>query len=90
MNISGAGILKISKNKLNAIKFLEFLLSKESQEHIVKNTYEYPIIKDFDSYELISKMNLEIDFKEDLLTPVSDFAKYQPDALRIMLQAGWK
>src|SRR5210317_427457 len=73
MNISGAGILKTSKNKLNAIKFLEFLLSKESQEHIVKNTYEYPIIKDFDSYELISKMNLEINFKEDLLTPVSDF-----------------
>jgi iron(III) transport system substrate-binding protein len=90
MNISGAGILKTSKNKLNAIKFLEFLLSKESQEHIVKNTYEYPIIKDFDSYELITKMNLEINFKEDLFTPVSDFAKYQPDALRIMLQAGWK
>ena len=90
MNISGAGILKNSKNKQNAIIFLEFLLSKESQDHIVKNTFEYPIIKDFDSYELITNMNLEISFKEDLLTPVSDFAKYQPEALRIMLQSGWK
>ena len=90
MNISGAGILKNSKNKENAIIFLEFLLSKESQDHIVKNTFEYPIIKDFDSYELITNMNLEISFKEDLLTPVSDFAKYQPDALKIMLQSGWK
>jgi len=90
MNISGAGILKNSKNKQNAIIFLEFLLSKESQDHIVKNTFEYPIIKDFDSYELITNMNLEISFKEDLLTPVSDFAKYQPDALKIMLQSGWK
>ena len=90
MNISGAGILKNSKNKQNAIIFLEFLLSKESQNHIVKNTFEYPIIKDFDSYELITNMNLEISFKEDLLTPVSDFAKYQPEALRIMLQSGWK
>jgi len=90
MNISGAGILKNSKNKQNAIIFLEFLLSKESQDHIVKNTFEYPIIKDFDSYELITNINLEISFKEDLLTPVSDFAKYQPDALKIMLQSGWK
>ena len=90
MNISGAGILKNSKNKQNAIIFLEFLLSKVSQDHIVKNTFEYPIIKDFDSYELITNMNLEISFKEDLLTPVSDFAKYQPDALKIMLQSGWK
>ena len=45
MNISGAGILKFAPNKLNAIKLLEFLLTEESQTHIVNNTFEYPIIK---------------------------------------------
>ena len=28
----------------NAIKLLEFLLTKEAQEHIVNNTFEYPMI----------------------------------------------
>ena len=32
INISGAGIIKSSKNKGNAIKFLEFLLSDEGQK----------------------------------------------------------
>ena len=39
MNISGGGVLKHAPNKANAIKLLEFLLTKEAQEHIVNNTY---------------------------------------------------
>ena len=44
MNISGAGLVKGAPNKDNAIKLVEFLLSKEAQEHIVNNTFEYPMI----------------------------------------------
>merc|ERR1711990_1348485 len=44
MNISGAGLLKYAPNKANAIKLVEFLLSTEAQEHIVNNTFEYPMI----------------------------------------------
>ena len=44
VNISGGGILKHSPNKDNAEKFLEFLLTKEAQEHIVNNSFEYPVI----------------------------------------------
>ena len=37
INISGAGLLKHSPNKRNAIKLLEFL-SDKAQKHIVNNT----------------------------------------------------
>ncbi len=45
INISGAGIIKSSKNYNNAIQFLEFMLSEKAQKHLVENTYEYPINK---------------------------------------------
>ena len=31
INISGAGVIKYSKNTKNAVKFLEFLISDEAQ-----------------------------------------------------------
>ena len=38
INLSGAGIIKNSKNYKNAVIFLEFLSSKKAQEIYTKNT----------------------------------------------------
>ena len=56
MNISGGGILKYAPNKDNAIKLLEFLLTKDAQQHIVNNTYEYPMIEGVEPHEIIKHM----------------------------------
>ena len=88
MNISGGGILKYTPNKTNAIKLLEFLLTKEAQEHIVNNTFEYPMIDGVEPHKLIAQMGLG--FKQDLKTKVSSYEKKQTDALEVMLAAGWK
>jgi iron(III) transport system substrate-binding protein len=88
MNISGAGIIKTAPNKANAIKLLEFLLTKEAQEHIVDNTYEYPIIEGVEPHELVQAMG--INFKQDLKTKVVSYGKKQADALELMLAAEWK
>ena len=88
MNISGGGVLKYAPNKSNAIKLLEFLLTKEAQEHIVNNTFEYPMIDDVKPHNLVSKMGLG--FKQDLKTKVSSYGKKQADALEVMLAASWK
>lgn len=90
MNISGAGVLKFSKNPENAIKLLEFLLTKESQEHIVNNTFEYPIIENIKPNELIKNTNLGNNFRQDLETPVKEYSIYQAEALKLMLKEGWK
>ena len=88
MNISGGGILKHAPNKANAIKFLEFLLTKESQEHIVNNTFEYPMIDGVKPNKLIAQFGLN--FKQDLKTKVSEYGKNQATALKIMTEAGWE
>ena len=88
MNISGAGILKYAPNKQNAIKLLEFLLTKDSQTHIVNNTFEYPIIKGLEPNKLIAQFGTN--FKQDLNTNVFVYSKRQSEALKIMTEAGWK
>ena len=88
MNISGGGVLKYAPNKINAIKLLEFLLTKEAQEHIVNNTFEYPMIEGVKANELIAQFGLN--FKQDLKTKVSKYGKNQAEALRIMTEAGWE
>jgi len=88
MNISGGGVLKHAPNKSNAIKLLEFLLSKEAQQHIVNNTFEYPMIDGVEPNKLIAQFGLG--FKQDLKTKVSKYGKNQADALKIMTEAGWE
>ena len=88
MNISGGGVLKHAPNKANAIKLLEYLLTKEAQQHIVNNTFEYPMIDGVEPNELIAQFGL--DFKQDLKTKTSKYGKNQADALKIMTEAGWE
>jgi len=88
MNISGGGVLKHAPNKANAIKLLEFLLTKEAQQHIVNNTYEYPMIEGVEPNKLIGQFGLN--FKQDLKTKVTSYGKNQAAALKIMTEAGWE
>jgi len=46
LNISGAAVTKASKNKANAIKFIEFLTTPAAQKIYSETNYEYPIRKD--------------------------------------------
>ncbi|MDC0875525.1 extracellular solute-binding protein [Candidatus Pelagibacter sp.] len=88
MNISGGGILKNSPNPDNAKKLLEFLLTKEAQEHIVNNTFEYSMIEGVEPHDLVKQMGLG--FKQDLNTKVVNYGKNQATALECMLAAKWK
>ena len=88
MNISGGGVLKHAPNPENAKKLLEFLLTKEAQEHIVNNTFEYPMIEGVEPHDLVKQMG--IGFKQDLNTKVVNYQKNQAIALECMLSAKWK
>ena len=81
-------ILKYAPNKANAIKLLEFLLTKEAQQHIVNNTFEYPMIDGVKPNKLIAQFGLN--FKQDLKTKVSSYGKNQAAALKVMTEAGWE
>ena len=55
INLSGAGIIKNSKNYKNAVFFLEFLSSKKAQEIYSKNMNEYSIRNDVEPSKTLSK-----------------------------------
>ena len=89
MNISCAAMVKGAPNKANAIKLVEFLLTSESQEHFVNNTFEFPMIGGVSANPLVVN-NIGLDFKQDLKTKVSSYGAKQADALEVMTAAGWK
>ena len=41
--VSGVGVLSASDNEKNAQRFVDFLLSEESQRYFVEKTFEYPL-----------------------------------------------
>ena len=55
INLSGAGIIKGSKNYKNAVIFLEFLSSKQAQEIYTKNINEYSIRNDVNPSKTVAK-----------------------------------
>jgi iron(III) transport system substrate-binding protein len=86
INVSGGGVLKHSPNRENAEKFLEFLLSKEAQVHIVNNTFEYPVLESVKPHPIIESFG---DFKMDK-TSIADFGKYNPEAVKLMDRVSWQ
>ncbi len=43
--VAGAGILETSKNKDEAVQFLDFMLSPVSQQFFASQNYEYPVVE---------------------------------------------
>ncbi len=87
MNISGLGILKHSPNPENAIELIKFLLTSEAQEHIVNNSFEYPIIDGVKPSKYVSQMGLN--FKQDRVTKASSYGRWQKEAFKLMQSMGW-
>ena len=86
VNISGGGLVKTSKNKKNAIKFLEFLSSSEAQDVFGNINYEYPVNIKNNKSELLKSWG---DFKIDELN-LSNLGKRNSEAVKIFDKAGWE
>ncbi len=86
INISGAGIIKNSKNKENAINFLEFLVSNEAQKIYAEVNFEYPIRKNIELNIFMKKYN---NFTKDDIN-LSNLAKLNKKSIMLMDIAGWQ
>ena len=85
VNISGGGVALHSKNKEEAVRFLEFLTSKPAQDLYGSVNYEYPVnLKIPVSAELRSWGT----FQEDQM-PIARIADLAPKAQRIIDRVGW-
>ena len=85
INISGGGVTRYSKNKDNAIRLLEFLISDEAQQLYGKINYEYPVSQ---NAPIASELELWGNFKQDQL-PINKLADFAPKAQMIIDRVGW-
>ena len=86
INVSGAAVTKSSKNKKEAIKFLEFLTEKDNQRIFSEANYEYPL--DYNNSK--SKIHLKWGrFKADSID-LSILGKNNAEAVKIFDLAEWE
>lgn len=86
INISGAGIVKSSKNKENAIKLIEFLTNENSQKAYAEANYEYPVNPNVETSALLKSWG---DFKEQEIA-LTKLGENNEIAVKILNEVGWK
>lgn len=80
MNISGAGVLKSSKNKAAAIKLIEFLASPKAQAIYAQQNFEYPVIEGVSADAVTAKLGT---FKPDTIA-LTEIAKHREAASKMV------
>ena len=86
VNVSGAGITAHAKNRNNAVRLLEFLLTPESQSWYAEVNQEYPVIPGVPASETLERLG---SFEADELN-LTVLGVNNLEAVEIMDKAGWK
>jgi len=86
VNVSGAGVLKYSKNKEEAIKFIEWLTEKEAQNILSDINMEYPVNPKFKANDTI----LSWGDLSQCKVPLTKAGELQGDAVRLMEKCKYK
>lgn len=86
VNVSGAGVTAASKNKEQAIRLLEFLVTEQSQEWYAEVNNEYPVRAGVKLSDTVASFG---EFKADDLNLGLLGVNNRP-AVQLMDRAGWK
>ncbi len=86
INVSGGGVTASSKNKGEAIRFLEFLTENENQKIFSESNYEYPLDYGNTKAKVLKKWGK---FKGDSMH-LSILGNNNADAVKIFDLAGWE
>ena len=86
VNISGAGVVKTSKNKKNAVLFLEYLSSSKAQDFYASANKEYPVLIGAKIDESIENWG---SFSEHTIN-VSKLGSLQKEAVFLAQEVGYK
>ena len=86
VNISGAGVVKTSKNKKNAVLFLEYLSSNKAQDFYASANKEYPVLIGAKIDESIENWG---SFSEHTIN-VSKLGALQKEAVFLAQEVGYK
>lgn len=85
VNISGAALTSSAKNKMNAIKFIEFLTTLSAQKIYANSNYEYPVRTDMKAGNLLESWGkLSPDTKS-----IRKLSRYHEQAKGIIQKSNW-
>ncbi len=85
VNISGGGVAKHSRNKEEAVRFMEFLTTAPAQNLYGFVNYEYPVNPDVAPPDELHSWET---FKEDTM-PIATIAELAPEAQMVIDRVGW-
>lgn len=85
VNVSGAGLVKTSPNRDNAVKFLEYLTSESAQRYFADGNNEYPAAVGLKANSAVEQLG---SFKADTLN-AAEIGRNQAEAVKIFDRAGW-
>ncbi len=86
INVSGIAVTKAAKNKDNALKLIDFLLSENAQAWYAEANNEYPVVAGVSLSETLENWG---EFKSDALN-LTQLGELNSTAVRIMDRAGWR
>ena len=86
VNISAGGVAASAKNRENAVRFLEYLVSEQAQQYFSEGNNEYPAVPGVGLDEGVAALGL---FRQDAIN-MSVYGENQPKAQLIYDAAGYK
>ncbi len=90
LNIAGGAVAKYSKNKDNAVKFLEYLASPEAQTYFANGNNEWPAAKNVQTDNpALKTMTQNKPFKAETI-PISAVGSNMPKVQQMLDRAGFQ
>jgi len=89
VNVAGGAVARYSKNPANAVKFLEYLVSPEAQNHFANGNNEWPVVKGLKLDNPALQAMTSGDFKSELM-PISAVGMNQIKVQRMLDRVGFK
>lgn len=86
VNVSGGGVTKSARNKAEAIKLLEFMVSEKAQQIYANIIYEYPMREGVEPAPVVRRHG---SFEANT-TPLPTYAKFGREAMMIFDRVGWR
>lgn len=85
INVSGIGLTRSAKNKENAIKFMEYLVSPDVQSRFATANHEYPLSLDIEASPVLKAFG---PFKADR-NSVQKLGTLNTEAVEVLNKAAW-
>ena len=89
VNVAGGAVARYAKNQANAVKFLEYLVSPDAQNHFANGNNEWPVVKGLklDNTALLAMTGGN--FKSELV-PISTVGMNQIKVQQMLDRVGFK